>query len=338
MGWTVLVTARAFLTSGKWAQKMLEEAGCRILTSPQPGPLPEDELLSSLSGCDAVIASSDPYTARIFEALPSLKLVARCGVGIDSVDLEAATAMGVVVTNTPGAMTEAVADHAFALLLAIARRIPEADTLMRSGDWKGVLGASVYGKTLGIIGFGQIGQAVARRATGFLMRILAYDPPLQALPPPQCPLGAEYTDLENLLMQSDFISLHAPCTPDTVGLIKAAQLSKMKPTAYLINTARGALVDEIALLDALERGQIAGAAIDTYQEEPLPKDHPLRRAPRCVLTPHIASQTPEAAHAMCQDCVQSVLSLLRGEKPPHICNPAVWEAPTRRSRSLAVSH
>lgn len=329
MSWTILVTARAFLSSGEAAREMLEKAGCRILVSPRLGPLPEDELISHLAGCDAVIASSDPYTARVFAVCPSLKLIARCGVGIDSVDLAAATAAGVVVTNTPGAMTEAVADHAFALLLALARRIPEADALMRSGGWEGLLGTSVYGKTLGIVGYGQIGQAVARRAAGFGMKVLAYDPPLQTRPPAERPPGAEYTDLDDLLARSDFVSLHAPNTPETTGLFDAARFARMKPTAYFINTARGALVYEAALLRALENGQIAGAAVDAYQEEPLPKDHPLRRAPRCVLTPHIASLTPEAAQAMCQCCAESILAIVRGEKPTHVCNPAVWDAPTR---------
>lgn len=345
MAWKVLVTARAFWVSGQAANDLLLESGCEVVRSPQAGPLPEDELITQLRGCDAVIASSDPYTARVFAACPWLKIVSRCGVGIDSVDLKAATEAGVVATNTPGAMTEAVADYTFGLLLALCRRIVEGDTLMRSGGWGEYPGTLVYGKTLGLVGAGQIGQGVARRAEGFGMRILAYDPPLQAAveaaksrfsPAGKSSAGLmglpsmEFVTLEELLAQSDFVSVHAPNLPETKGLFDAARFSQMKSSAYFINTARGALVNEADLIHALESGQIAGAALDVYSQEPFPAEHPLRKAPRCVLTPHNAFNAVESTETMSRMSAENVLALINGERPESVCNPDVWNSPVLR--------
>jgi phosphoglycerate dehydrogenase-like enzyme len=241
--------------------------------------------------------------------------------------MAAATEAGVVATNTPGAMTDAVADYTFALMLGIARRIPEGDALIRSGGWGEYPGVLVAGKTLGLVGAGQIGQGVLRRAQGFGMRILAYDPPLQARGGLD---GATFTDLDTLLAESDFVSVHAPSMPETRNMFNAARFAQMKPSAYFINTARGALVDEEALRDALERGVIAGAATDVYQQEPLPADHPLRNAPRCVLTPHNAFNAVEAAAAMSLLSAEAILDLMHGKYPASVCNPAVWASPARR--------
>ena len=331
MSWRVLVTARAFWVSGQAAREALQGAGCEVVDSPKAGPIPEEELISLLQGCQGVIASSDPYTARVFAGCPDLKVVSRCGVGTDSVDFAAATEAGVVVTNTPGAMTDAVADYTFALMLSLARCIVQGDVLMRSGGWGEYPGVLITGKTLGLVGLGQIGQGVARRAAGFGMRIVAFDPPLAqsgSLPPGLPPI--EFTDLDTLLERSDFVSIHAPSTPETKNLFNAARIGRMKPTAYLVNTARGALVDETALREALEAGKIAGAALDVYQQEPLPADHPLRYAPRCVLTPHNAFNAVEAAAAMSLQSAQNITTLLRGERPVSTCNPAVWDAPSLR--------
>ncbi len=333
MAWRVLVTARAFWASGQEARQALEASGCEVKDSPQAGPLPEEMLISQLEDCDAVIASSDPYIARVFAACPRLKTVARCGVGIDSVDLNAATEAGVVITNTPGAMTEAVADYAFGLMLALARRIVEADALMRSGRWGEFPGTLVYGKTLGLIGLGKIGQAVARRAIGFNMRVLVYDTVLAATAH-QFHLDidkfVEFVDLDRLLAESDFISVHAPSLPETQGMFNAERFARMKPTAYFINTARGTLVEEAALLDALQQGRIAGAALDVYAKEPLAEDHPLRRAPRCLLSPHNSFNAVEAAAAMSLQSAQNVLAILRGDRLANVCNPAVWTSPALR--------
>ena len=326
----VLVTARAFWASGQEAKAALEVAGFEVIPSPEAGPYPVERLAPLLQGCDAVICSNDQYNAALFAACPQLKIVSRCGVGIDSVDLAAATEAGVLVTNTPGAMTDAVADYTFALMLSLARRIVEGDTLMRSGGWGEYPGVLVSGKTLGLVGFGQIGQGVARRAAGFGMRLLAHDPLLTVAPP-----SVEFASLEDLLARSDFVSLHAPSLPETRHLMNAARFAQMKPTSYLINTARGALIDEAALIQALETNQIAGAAVDVYSQEPFPADHPLRRAPRCVLTPHNAFNAVEAATAMSQICAQNVLTLWRGERTASVCNPAVWSAPQRRLKGGA---
>jgi phosphoglycerate dehydrogenase-like enzyme len=337
MGWDVLVTARAFWVSGQAAHAALEGAGCRIMRSPKAGPIPQEELIGLLQGCQAVISASDPYNAAVFAACPELLMVSRCGVGTDSVDMRAATEAGVVATNTPGAMTDAVADYTFGLMLAIARRIVEGENLMRSGGWGEYPGVLIAGKTLGLVGFGQIGQGVARRAIGFGMRILAYDPPMAEAAATLSALSAggappvEFVELDDLLAQSDFVSVHAPSLPETHGMFDSARFAQMKPSAYFINTARGALVDEQALVEALEQGTIAGAGIDVYRQEPMPADHPLRKAPRCVLTPHNAFNAVEAAEEMSRLSAENVLTLMRGERPKSVCNPDVWESPALRS-------
>ncbi len=328
MTWRVLVTARAFWVSGQAEDARLKAAGCEVVRSPEAGPLPESKLIPLLSDCDAVIASNDPYHATVFSACPRLKIVARCGVGIDRIDLQDASESGVVITNTPGAMTQAVADYTLGLILALARHIPQGDALMRSGGWGELPGFQLAEKTLGLIGCGQIGQEVARRAVGFRMRVLAHDPAQErtgGVP------GVTFVSLERLLRESDIVSLHAPALSETKNLIDAEKLGWMKRSACLINTARGALVDEYALLQALQRGQIGGAALDVYAEEPLPADHPLRSAPRCLLSPHNAFNSVEAAHAMCRMTADSILSLKRGERPEFVCNPSVWDSPALRS-------
>ncbi len=328
MAWKVLTSARAFWVSGQAAQAALEAAGCQVIHSPRPGPYSAEETIAFLQGCDAVIASSEPYNAQVFAACPQLKLVARCGVGTDAVDMAAAAAAGVVATNTPGAMTEAVADYTFALMLGIARRLPESDTLMRSGGWGEFRGVLVYGKTLGLVGVGRIGQAVAQRARGFSMRVLAYDPILQASGKAD-PI-IEFVGLDELLAQSDYVSVHAPSTPQTVGMFNAARFAQMKPTAYFINTARGTLVNETDLLAALQTKTIAGAGIDVYAKEPCPADSPLRNAPNCVLTPHNAFNALESTIEMSRQSAQSILDLMQGRLPDNICNPTVWASPNLR--------
>ena len=328
MSWRVLVTARAFWVSGQEAEAALKTEGCEVVRSSRAGPLTEDELIDAMQGCQAVIASSDPYNARVFAGCPDLKIVSRCGVGTDSVDMGAASAAGVVATNTPGAMSEAVADFAFGMLLCIARRLHEGDALMRSGGWNELPGSGVYDKTLGLVGVGRIGRAVAERAKGFRMRVLAYDPVMSA----KGAEGLEFTDMETLLRESDYVSAHAPATPETAGMFDAAKFRLMKPTAFFINTARGALVNEGDLIAALENKTIAGAALDVYTKEPLPADHPLRRAPRCLLQPHNAFNSLESTQEMSRQSAAPVIDLMRGRRPENLCNPAVWASPKLRTR------
>ncbi|MCX6380937.1 MAG: phosphoglycerate dehydrogenase [Armatimonadetes bacterium] len=326
MSWRVLVTARAFWVSGQPAKEYLEAAGCEVVYTPEAGPLKEDVLIERLQGFDAIIGSSDPYNAHVFASCRQLKVVSRCGVGIDSVDVGAATKAGIIVTNTPGAMTDSVGDYTFALLLGITRRIHEGDALMRSGGWGEYPGVAVAGKTLGLVGCGQIGQAVAKRAGGFSMRILAYDPMVAERGVPSGLPPIEFTDLDTVLAESDFVSLHAPNLPETKNMFNRERFAKMKSSAYFINTARGALVDEAALVEALENGTIAGAATDVYQQEPLPADSPLRRAPRCLLTPHNAFNSAEAAEAMSIQSAENTLAALQGEHPLGLINSTVLES------------
>jgi phosphoglycerate dehydrogenase-like enzyme len=333
----VLVTARAFWDSGHDARAALAAAGFEVVNSAAAGPIASDQLAGWLADFDAIIGSTDEYNAALIQACPRLKVIARCGVGLDSVDMAAATAAGVIVTNTPGAMTEAVADYAFALMLALARRIVEGDVLMRRGGWAEFPGVLLPGKTLGLVGCGQIGQAMARRAAGFGMRILAYDPQLAQRGAPHGLPAISFVSLEELLAQSDFVSVHAPSIPETRHMFDAKRFAQMKRTAYFINTARGALVDESALVEALTSGRIAGAATDVYEREPLPSDHPLRKAPRCVLTPHNAFNAVEAAKAMSDVSAASILDLFAGRKPGTVCNPDVWKSPDLRLKG-SIGH
>jgi D-3-phosphoglycerate dehydrogenase / 2-oxoglutarate reductase len=330
--WNVLVTAQAFAVSGQGPWQDLLRAGCHVRSSSVFGPLSLEHLITEAAECDAIIAATDPYDQATFEALPRLKLVARCGVGVDSVDMQQATAAGVIVTNVPHAMTDAVADYCMGLLLTMVRRIHEGFNCMRAGGWAEFPGVELCGKQLGLIGFGQIGQAVAQRASGFGLRIVAYDPQAAAIVAAERFPQVRFVSLDELLEQSHFVSIHAPNIPATRNLIDAAALQRMRADSYLINTSRGALIDETALMAALERGTISGAAIDVYQNEPLPANHPLRKTPRLLLTPHNAFNSQEAALRMSLGCAQPILDLLAGNIPEFVCNRPVWESPTLRLR------
>jgi len=326
----VLITARAFFSAGAKAAEPLIEGGLEVVRAPRFGPLPEAELILALQGASAVIASSDPYNERVFAAAPDLRIVARTGVGYDSVDIAAATRHGVVVVLTPGRIAETVADFAFGLMLALARRIPEASTLMRHGGWAAELpGTDLWSKCLGVVGMGAVGTAVARRALGFGMRVLGYDPAVgDALIAER---GAEPADLDGLLTQADFITLHAALTNESRRLIDAAALARMRPKAILVNTARGGLIDTDALLEALDAGHLAGVALDAFDQEPLPAEHPLRHAPRCLLTPHIAFSTRENSLDMSRRAAIAVAEVLAGRRPPadvRVLNPEVSGPPS----------
>ena len=299
-----LVTARAFWVSGEEARQLLIDSGWEVVNSPKAGPLTETELIPLLKDCDAVVASSDIYNSTVFAACPQLKIVSRCGVGTDSVNFDDAAKFGVRVANTPGMMTEAVADYTFALMLAVARKVLESHQMMRSGGWGEFTGVLVCGKTLGLVGYGAIARGVAQRALGFNMKILAFDPFVT-----DAPTGVEMTTLDRVLSESDFVSLHCPSTPETKGFMDSAKLQQMKPSAYLINTARGAIMNEGALIEALEKATIAGAAIDVYTTEPCPEDNPLRTAPNIIVTPHNAFNAVEAARAMSYKSAENVVAI-----------------------------
>ena len=277
---------------------------------PEPNPPPPDDLARGCAEADALLCLLTDAVGD--ELMGGLDAIANYAVGTDNIDLRAATRRGIPVGNTRDVLTETTADLAFALMLAAARRVTEADQYVRDGRWGEwapdvLLGHDLHGATLGIVGYGRIGKAVAKRARGFDMEVIHGVP------------------LDELLERSDFVSLHAPLTDDTRGLIGADQLERMKPTAILVNTARGPLVDSQALEDALKRGVIAGAALDVTDPEPLPPDHPLLDAPNLVVAPHIGSASHRTREAMSDMAVDNLLKALEGERMPHCANPEVYE-------------
>lgn len=285
-------------------------------------PPPRDELLNRVAGCDGILTL---LTDRVDDALldaagPGLKVVSNYAVGHDNIDVPACARRGIAVGNTPGALTETTADLAWALMLAGARRVAEGDRYVRAGKWKTwgpllLLGSDVHGSTLGIVGLGRIGQAVARRAAGFGMTVL-YSSRAQVDPEIETALGATYVGLDELLERSDIVSLHVSLAPDTRGLIDAAALARMKPTAVLVNTARGAVVDPLALADALRNGVIAAAALDVTDPEPIPADDPLLSLDNCIVLPHIASATGATRGRMAEMAAANLLAGVRGESLP----------------------
>lgn len=332
MSWKVLITARTLNVEavGRRALDLLQSAGCQLVHPPKAGPLTAAELQPLLAGMDAVFASMDKFTAAVLDSpeAGALKLISRWGVGVDAIDLPAATRHGIIVTNTPGLLDGAVADYAVALLLALARRVHEGYQTMRQGIWSTAWGHDVSGRTLGLIGCGRIGRTVARRVSGFDMKVLAHD----VAPHPEAEkLGVQFVSLDELLAESDFVSLHAALTPETRGLIGEAQLRRMKPSAYLINTARGAMVDENALLRALREGWIAGAAVDAFAVEPLPSEHPFRGAPNLLLTPHQASFGFDTGARVSLAAAQSIVDVQAGRRPRWIVNPEVVRAANLRA-------
>jgi lactate dehydrogenase-like 2-hydroxyacid dehydrogenase len=294
-------------------------------------PPPRDELLRRVQGCDGLLTLlTDRVDAELLDrAGPQLKVVSNFAVGFDNVDIAECTRRGIPVGNTPGVLTETTADLAWALLMAAARRVVEGADYVRAGRWKTwgpmlLMGPDVHGATIGIVGFGRIGQAVARRAAGFGMRILYHDP--VRLPADVTePLGAEYAELDDLLAQADFVSLHVNLTDETRGLINADRLARMKPTAVLVNTARGPVVEPRALERALRDGAIAAAGLDVTDPEPIPADDPLVALPNCVIVPHIASASPATRGKMAEMAAANLLAGLRGERLPTPVNPEVYE-------------
>ena len=292
-------------------------------------PLSKAELIERLRGRDALICQlTQTVDAEVLAAEAKLKIVANVAVGYDNVDVAAATARGIAVTNTPGVLDDTTADFTWALLLAVARRVVEGDRFARSGQWKGwdllmLLGADVHHKTLGILGLGRIGQRVARRAQGFGMRVLYHDA-RRATPEMERELGVEWAEKEHLLREADYVTLHVPLLAETRHLIGAAEFTRMKPTAYLINASRGPVVDEAALVEALERKKIAGAALDVFENEP--RIHPrLAALPNVVLAPHIASASVETRTRMAVMAAENVVAVLVGQRPPNLVNPEVCE-------------
>jgi glyoxylate reductase len=293
-------------------------------------PPPRATLLDAIRGCDGVLTLlTDKVDDEFLDAAgPQLKVVSNYAVGFDNIDVPALTRRGVPAGNTPGVLTDTTADLAFALLMAAARRIPEGSRYVRDGKWKTwgpllLLGPDVHGSTLGIVGFGRIGQAMARRARGFGMTIL-YQDVQRAAPEVEAEFGATYLPLEELLPRADFVSLHVNLTHDTHGIINAEKLAWMKPTAILVNTSRGPVVNSRDLAGALRDGTIAGAALDVTDPEPIPVDDPLVGLDNCLIVPHIASASRATRSKMAEMAAANLLAGVRGERLPTPINPEVY--------------
>jgi glyoxylate reductase len=286
--------------------------------------VPRGELLRRVADKEGLICLlNEKVDEELLSAAPKLRIAATVSVGFDNIDLAACTKHKVVATNTPGVLDDTTADFAWTLLMAIARRLIEGDEWMRSGTWPGwdldqLLGGDVWGKTLGVIGFGRIGRGVARRSQGFQMRVL-YSDAVRAPADVEKELHAEYVDRDRLFRESDFISLHVPLLPDTRHLICKENLDKMKPTAYLINTSRGPVVDEAALAEALEQKKIAGAALDVYEAEPKANPALIKRKD-VILTPHIASASVETRTKMTVMTANNLVAFFEGKRPPNALN------------------
>ncbi|MFQ6073670.1 MAG: glyoxylate reductase [Candidatus Bathyarchaeia archaeon] len=318
-----------------YVTREIPERGLKIIKErfdaevwPEYAPPPKEVIIQKARDVDAIASLlSDKIDAEVFDAAPDLKIVAQLAVGFDNIDVQEATKRGIYVTNTPGVLTETTADFAWALLMAVARRVVEADKYVHSGQWKVgwhpsmLLGRDVYGATIGIVGAGRIGSAVARRAKGFNMRILFYD----VVPRPQLEreLNAKPVDLETLFKESDFVSVHVPLMKATYHLVNEQRLRLMKKTAYLINNSRGPVVDEKALYKALKEGWIAGAGLDVFEQEPTPADNPLLTLDNLVVAPHISSASHETRSKMAEMVAENLIAFFEGRTPPNLVNPEV---------------
>jgi glyoxylate reductase len=307
----------------------LLEKECTVEVWPGDMPPSNIELIGGVSGVSGILSLlTDKIDGAVMDAAgKGLKVISNYAVGFDNIDIPEATRRGIAVGNTPGVLTEATADHSFALLMAAARRVAEGDRHIRAGKWHtwepmGLLGADIHGSTLGLVGFGRIGQAMAKRASGFEMRILFHDPNFTGNKHEET--GALVSTLDQLLQESDFVSLHVPLTDQTRMLFSRETFNKMKPGAILINTSRGGVVDQGALFEALKNGQLAAAGLDVTDPEPLPMDNPLLTLENLVITPHIASGSRKTRELMAVMAAENLLAGLKGEKLPNCVNPQVY--------------
>ena len=306
--------------------RSLLEANCEMEYWGKPERPAREEVLQRVRDKEGVICLlTEKINEEFLRAAPKLRIAANVAVGYDNIDVDACSKRGVVATNTPGVLDETTADFAWTLMMAVARRISEGEQLARSGNWKGwnldqLCGADVWGKTLGIVGFGRIGRAMARRALGFQMKVI-YTDAVRAPEEAEKAVNPKFSDMNALLAESDFVSLHVPLLPETRGLFDAPKFYRMKPSAFLINTARGPIVDEAALVAALEAKKIAGAALDVYEQEPF--IHPGLKRPNVVLAPHLASASVETRSKMALIAASNVVALFKGQMPPNQLNPSV---------------
>jgi phosphoglycerate dehydrogenase-like enzyme len=310
---TVLIAPTTLKNLGGPFLDLLRQAGFDLAYPPQNHQLNEDELLEQLQGVSATLAGSEPYTRRVLAARPALRVIARAGVGYDAVDLAAATDHGVAVAIAPGTNQDAVAEHTFTLILALAKNLVPQHAGVKAGAWPRGTNLPLRGRVLGIAGLGRIGKAVALRGLAFGMPVLAFEPvPDRAFVAAH---GVTLVPFERLLAESDFLTLHLPLTPESRHLIDRRTLARMKPTAFLINTARGGLVCEADLVEALRARRLAGAALDVFEEEPPAADNPLFALDNVVLTPHAAGVDLQSRDDMALSAAQAIVALSRGEWP-----------------------
>jgi phosphoglycerate dehydrogenase-like enzyme len=317
----VLITSN-FVQPGDETHRRLLDEGLEVIFDYCDGTRDDDEFIRLLQGIDGVIAGVDPFRARVLGSVPQLKVIARVGVGWDTVDLKAATENRIAVTINPGVNRHAVSEYSLALLLYCARRLKEGLAEIRNGGWTRYQGVELAGRTLGLIGLGTIGKEVAQRARAFEMRLLAHDSYMQDRQFAE-EHGVTFVSLEELLRESDFVTLHGRLDAKTHHIINAETLALMKPTAYLINTARGGMVDTDALCKALKEKRIAGAALDVFEQEPLEADSPLFGLENAYISPHIAGSSDRAMKASAMESAENVILRLRGERPIYTVNPDV---------------
>lgn len=311
----VLVTPTSYGRDDSRLRSELEAAVGEVIYNPTSRPLSSTELVDLLPGCHGYIAGLDYIDRAALHVADKLKVIARYGAGVDRVDIETAKQKGIIVTNTPGANTVSVAELAVGLMLSAARNIPHANNATKNGEWPRLSGTTLEGKVIGLVGFGAIGQQVARRLHGFDCTLAAYDPfPNQLAAQTN---NVSLLPLDELLNRSDVVSLHLPAMPETRGLVDAQFLSKMKPGAILINTARGEIINEADLLAALTNSHLRGACLDTFADEPPGADNPLLKLPQVIATPHTGAHTDGATNAMGWGALRDCLAVLRGEEPQH---------------------
>lgn len=309
----VLVTALSFRRSVE-GMALLKDNGFEVILSPYERPLQETEMLAQMDGISAIVAGNDAITEKVIAAgVPQLKMIARCGVGYNTINVAAAQRYGVAVTTTPGANTRSVADLTLGLIISLARNIPKLNKSVHSGVWAKSVGTELGGRTLGIVGTGNIGSEVIKRAVAFNMKIIAFDTRRQSELVDK--YGDIYRPLDEVFSEADFLSLHVPAIPETFNLVNQNRLKLMKRSAYLINTARGELVVESDLVKALQTGVISGAALDTFAAEPLAQESGLLALDNVILTPHIGASTSESSNRVSIMAAEEIIRVLSGSKP-----------------------
>ncbi|TDF95437.1 phosphoglycerate dehydrogenase [Paenibacillus piri] len=312
----VLVTATNYSVLCPEAKQLLESSGCNVIENRLGRPFTFEELKQIVTDIDGVVAGVDTWNEAVFKLAPKLKVIARFGVGVDNIDLDKASEFGIKVCNVPGGNANAVAELTIGLILSVIRNIPGLHQSARQGFWDRFVGMELAGKTIGFLGFGNIARLVAKKLQGFDVEIIAYDkyPNLEKAEA----LHASFVTCEEVLQKSDVVSMHLPSVPETYHMMSREQFALMKKTAYFINTARGALVDEHALYDALQSGEIAGAAIDVFETEPVTADNPLFQLDNLITTPHTAAETYETYRKVGLITAQSILDVLAGKKAENI--------------------